>query len=243
MSEIGKKASEAGLLRCDLSGGEPLLRTDIVQIIEALLPFVGVMLTTSAVGVPRVRLAAVADLLPVVQVSLDGHTDAMNAARGHSVRRIQEVIDSLVAAGKNVRVLTVAHRYNLGTLPEFADTLRRWGVWEWKVLRVLPVGQGAGWSGRLTDEEAANVRSALASPPLRTQLVGFAVDRPRTCVVLEDDLHLHIDRSGREEDLGPVDVKEPFAALMRLEADAEQHLRYYLTDHSTGGVLERRTGG
>lgn len=237
---IGRAARDAGFLRCDLSGGEPFLRDDLEAIVDALLESVGVIVTTSAIGVKATRFAAICRRLPIVQISLDGHTDAMNAARGHRVQPVRDAIDAAVSLGVNVRVLTVAHAFNADELPRFAMELQRWGVWEWKVMRVVPTG----WDGCLDDARSREVVRSLADSPIPTQLIGFAPSEPRTCVVLEDDLHLHIDRAGVEEDLGAIDPAAPFERLAALQDDQRNHLRYYLTQHSTGGTFERvaRTG-
>ena len=245
-NEIGHLARQArirGFLRCDLSGGEPLLREDIVDLVEAMVHHVGVMLTTSARNIPTTRLTKLARLLPVIQVSLDGHTDSMNAARGDSAANVIRNIRRLIDFGTRVRVLTVAHRLNAHLMPEFAKALGDWGVWEWKILRVIPSGRALGWDGVLTDQEATALVCAVQGMELPTQFVGFGKDPQRVCVVIEDNLHLMLDRDGIQQDLGHVVIDNPFAGLSRFSRESKIHLDYYLDVHSSGGRFARADEG
>ncbi len=243
LGSLGKLAKAAGFLRCDLSGGEPFLRPDLELLIEALLPHVGVMLTTSALDIAPERLNRILQLLPVIQVSLDGHLDSMNAARCMAVKPIRRVIERAIDSGVRVRILTVAHRLNCRELPAFANALCQWQIWEWKVLRVIPTGRAKNWEGCLSDNEAFQLADALKDSPLPTQLIGFGHAPQRVCVILEDNMHLRIDRSGNESDLGLIKRDAPFEALHGLDTDARIHLTYYLKHHSAGCCYARPLNG
>lgn len=235
---LGKAASTAGILRLDFSGGEPLLRKDLLRVIETVLPFAGVVVTSAGQLLRKNIARTLASMIPMIQVSLDGHLDAMNRPRHLKASKIIRSIQTCIDCGMNIRVLTVAHKYNFPLLLDFGRFLHELGVWEWKVIRVVSAGRASTWNGLLDDSEAWRLYHELKTSPLPTQLVGFQKEYTRLCVVLEDNLHLVVDRDGIETDLGLIDRQDPFAGLSKLTAeDTMIHLNYYLNSHSRGRVL------
>ena len=87
------EAHELGVLQCHLSGGEPLLRRDLVEIVAAARDLgMYTNLVTSALGLSRPRAEELrAAGLDHVQVSIQADEPAdLRPDRGHAVLRAQD---------------------------------------------------------------------------------------------------------------------------------------------------------
>lgn len=139
-----------GLMRVDLSGGEPTIRKDIGDIAGAALDVgLNVIVSTNGLILAKKGLA----ILPTdvrLHISIDsGFNDVHEASRVRrnllpsvgSFAETMGVLKDAVVAGYRVRVLTCVGRHNAMCLAELGEKLALVGVSEWNVSRVLAAGR------------------------------------------------------------------------------------------------------
>ncbi len=121
-SRVFREAAEAGVLQADLTGGEPLARTDIVDLVRAARDAgLYVNLITSGLPMDEARLAALVEAgLDHIQLSFQGaHEDIANeisGTRSHSQKlRVLEWLKSYRVA---ITLNFVIHRHNIDQLEE-----------------------------------------------------------------------------------------------------------------------------
>lgn len=132
-----------------LTGGDPLLRTDLVDIAaRATANGLGVALTPSAT--PRVtpeRLGALAGAgLTSVAISLDGATpeshDGMRGITGSFARTLR-ILDMARGLGLRTQVNTTVTRHSAPDLERIAAIVERAGIGMWSVFFLVPVGRAS----------------------------------------------------------------------------------------------------
>ena len=139
-----------GVMRVDLSGGEPTVRSDLAEIVDAALGTdLSVVLSTNGLLLARPRL----DLVPTsvrLHISIDsGFSQIHEASRVRrnllpstgSLQQVMTVTAQAVQAGYPVRVLTCIGRHNFRQLAELGERLALAGVNEWNISRVLAAGR------------------------------------------------------------------------------------------------------
>ena len=121
-SGIFREAAEAGVLQADLTGGEPLARTDIVDLVRAARDAgLYVNLITSGLPMDEARLAALVEAgLDHIQLSFQGAREnianEISGALSHSQKlRVLEWLKSYRVA---VTLNFVIHRRNIDQLQE-----------------------------------------------------------------------------------------------------------------------------
>jgi pyrroloquinoline quinone biosynthesis protein E len=124
--KVMRQAGELGVLQIHLSGGEPTVRQDLEQILEAAVTAnLYTNLITSGVNLTRDRLARLADLgLDHVQLSIQD-VDPANAERisgykGGSEKK-REVARWVKDLGLPLTINAVVHRHNIESLPGIID--------------------------------------------------------------------------------------------------------------------------
>src|SRR5882762_8344965 len=121
-SRVFREASEAGVLQADLTGGEPLARTDIVDLIRAARAAgLYVNLITSGLPLDEAKLAALVEAgLDHIQLSFQGaREDTANEISGtksheHKLRVLEWIKKHRIALTLNF----VIHRGNIDQLGE-----------------------------------------------------------------------------------------------------------------------------
>jgi radical SAM protein with 4Fe4S-binding SPASM domain len=139
-----------GCLRCNLSGGEPLLRPDWPDLARRLADQgIDVHLVTNgslldAEAVARAEEAGVVG----VAVSLDGLRPTHDRIRPPASRRARSSYDDTLAALGRLRrsrmktgVITHINRWNLGELAELHELLAGLGLDVWQVQLCIPAGR------------------------------------------------------------------------------------------------------
>jgi GTP 3',8-cyclase len=143
---------DLGVSKLRLTGGEPLLRKDLPELIAMLSPLQGlrdIALTTNGILLPRVADQLVAAGLQRVTVSLDALDDATFRAVADtplSVSAVLEGIDAALAAGLSpVKVNAVMQR---GVNDDQVEALAEWARETGVILRYIEfmdVGTTNGW--------------------------------------------------------------------------------------------------
>ncbi|MFC5215542.1 pyrroloquinoline quinone biosynthesis protein PqqE [Streptomyces coerulescens] len=161
-TDVLRQAGELGVVQAHLSGGEPLLRRDLAEIVAAAeTAGIYTQLVTSGVGLGEKRLAALVSAgLRSVQLSVQ-HADPRVSDRIAGRRSFAEkerAAELVRAAGLPLGLNVVLHRENLDVLDGLVELGVSWGVDRIELANV----QFYGW-GLLN-------RAALL--PTREQLAG-----------------------------------------------------------------------
>ena len=149
-STVFSRLRSWGLMRVDLSGGEPTIRPDIAEIAAAALE-VGLHVVVSTNGMLLAKKGL--SLLPSgirLHISLDsGFSEIHEASRirrnllpsNGSLEVVTGVAKMAVDAGYYVRVLTCIGRHNSHGLVELGERLALAGVRDWNISRILAAGR------------------------------------------------------------------------------------------------------
>lgn len=149
-ADIFSRLSSWGLMRVDLSGGEPTIRNDINEIARAALD-AGLNVVLSTNGLPLAKKESILPPLPVrLHISMDsGFADVHEGSRVRrdmrpstgSMEKTMEVAKTAVDTGYRVRVLTCIGSHNCHHLIELGERLAVAGINEWNISRVLAAGR------------------------------------------------------------------------------------------------------
>ncbi|MGY6019253.1 pyrroloquinoline quinone biosynthesis protein PqqE [Streptomyces spinosirectus] len=131
-ADVMRQAGELGVVHTHLSGGEPLLRRDLEEIVTAAeTAGIYTQLVTSGVGLDRARLSALAAAgLRSVQLSVQhADPDASDRIAGRRSFTDKEKAAALVrAAGLPLGLNVVLHRENLDAIDAVVELGLSWGV-------------------------------------------------------------------------------------------------------------------
>jgi hypothetical protein len=138
-----------GLMRIDISGGEPTIRKDLPKIAEAAQSFgLAVVISTNGLLLDPAALEA----FPNVRwhVSLDsGLAEIHERSRrlrvlkpsAGSLEKTAHFLMSCAMRGIKTRALTCVGRHNSEALFSLGEGLTLWGVTDWNISRVLKAGR------------------------------------------------------------------------------------------------------
>src|SRR3954452_10844781 len=121
-TNVFKQAAEMGVLQADLTGGEPLARTDILELVRAARAAgLYVNLITSGMPLDEARLAKLVDAgLDHVQLSFQGAREEIaneiSGAKAHTQKL--RVLDWLKHVRVAVTLNFVIHRRNIDQIEE-----------------------------------------------------------------------------------------------------------------------------
>ena len=162
--------AEAGIARVRFTGGEPLLRRDLLHLVE-FARRAGLVTGVNTNGHFPDRLsevASAADFILLSFVSADSErTDAIFRRRGSHALKLRAL--SRITAHDNLWVSTVIQRSNIGELLEIGALLVRFHVKKWILLR--PEDNGRGETGDEFGER--EIDQLIAAAPA---LWGLGID-------------------------------------------------------------------
>jgi len=158
-----------GACNLGLTGGEPLLRADLEELVAAAAPELNTILFTTGAGLDSRRARRLAEAgLGCVTVGMESaDPKAHDAVRGSSgsFEAAQAAVAACREAGLYVALSTIATRERItsGELERLRQCAARWGALELRVLS--PVATGA----------LAGSAEAMLSPKERSELRAFHV--------------------------------------------------------------------
>ena len=146
-TRVFEEAAGLGMVHVHLSGGEPLARKDLAELVNAAhLAGLYTNLITSAVGLNEQRLIELrAAGLDHVQISIQGTDPARADAIAHhkgAARAKQEAAKLVIEEGLALTINAVIHRGNVADLPAIVDLAVDWGAGRLEVAHV----QYHGWA-------------------------------------------------------------------------------------------------
>lgn len=169
-----------------LTGGDPLMRRDLFELARYADELgLRVSLTPTATALAtekRMRQARAAGIRRVA-FSVDAAEplthDSFRGFRG-SFERTRSAIAAAGEAGLSIQINTTVCATNVGELPAMVEQLEQWGVVQWSVFFLVPVGRGAGlpllspaeheevlgWLSDLTERVPFDIK-ATAAPQYR----------------------------------------------------------------------------
>ncbi len=165
---VGLGVNRLGVRELRLTGGEPLVRADLVEIIAALRrnhPELPISLTTNGVGLAK-KAQALADAgLTRLNVSMDTiqHDAFLELTRRPFLDQVKAGIEAAAAAGlKPIKINAVLLR---GINDTTAGELLQWSLdrgYELRFIEQMPLDADHGWTreGMITAEE---IRALLAT--------------------------------------------------------------------------------
>jgi cyclic pyranopterin phosphate synthase len=242
---VGRAAISVGFHKFRLTGGEPTLRPDIVEIVRRIAALPGVRdvaMTTNAILLPRLAEPLVAAGLKRINV----HVDTLDPVRLKKLMRfgtleeieagIQAAVDAGLAPIKLNCVVT--RDYNETDVVELARRARERGF-HVRFIELMPLGGGEAAHVALsqfvpTQETRARIEAALG--PLRPLPNAHAADESRNYAFADGS-------SGVIGFISP--VSEPYCGScnrMRLTADGKFHL-CLLNDDELDVKKAIRSGG
>jgi len=176
---------EAGRVSIGVTGGEPLLREDLFEILSEArhLGFPWGLATNGTLAKERLVEKCVRTGMQSVAISLDGDETTHNWMRGDKAayRRAWRALRLFLQAASDtsVRVTTCVHQGNVHQLPWLRDQLRELGVHSWRLYTISPQGRAAGSPDLWPTAEVVAKTLALVREQRRTDStwpVSYAED-------------------------------------------------------------------
>ena len=195
-STVFADAAALGVLQANLTGGEPLVRADLTELVAAAhAQQLYVNLITSGIPADRARLAELAAAgLDSIQLSVqdvDAHGAAWIAGRDDLDAKL-EVAAAARALGLPLTLNVVIHRGNIARVAEFVALAERIGAERLELANTQYLGWALANRDALlpaqADIERARSVAAAAAERLRGKIEilfvrpDYYADRPRACM-------------------------------------------------------------
>ena len=136
---------QAGVFEARMTGGEPTKYPGFTEVVEAAAE-TGLYVSLNSSGVMALDLRKKLPELPIglYVLSIDGPQKAHDYTRGRGkFSEVWETLQTLVDAGKNVRVNTVLYQANKDHLEEMGGMLKEAGIAGWTLVPLRPIGGAA----------------------------------------------------------------------------------------------------
>jgi pyrroloquinoline quinone biosynthesis protein E len=190
------EAAELGVVQVHLSGGEPLVRADLTELVGACRGNdLYTNLITSGIGLTLERARELAGAgLNSVQVSVQAHDDVLGARIAGTGRLDDKRLAAaaVLDAGLPLSMNVVLHRDNLDHLGEIIELCVRWGARRLELANVQYYGWALVNADRLLPTRDQLRRAADVYHGLQDRLAGqiellwiipdWFEDRPKPCM-------------------------------------------------------------
>jgi len=139
---IAQKIVDLGVKKIVISGGEPLVREDIFEIIDFLkAKRMTIRLDTNGLLLPK-NIHRLANL-DSVGISLDGSTAEVDQKLRRNKNHFKSVISSLEKLKKSrikIIIHTLAVKLNIDDIPSMAKLLEKYPIQSWGIFEYYPAG-------------------------------------------------------------------------------------------------------
>lgn len=196
-TRLMQEAADLGIIHVHLSGGEPLVRADLAEIVNAAnVAGLYTNLITSSIGLTPQRLSELKGAgLDHVQISIQGveptRADAVAHFKG-GMKAKREAARLVIHEGLALTINAVMHRQNIAELPEIIELAQEWGAGRLEVAHVQYHGWAlvnrAGLMPSRDDFESAarlveDARTRLAGDLVIDHVVpDYYAERPKACM-------------------------------------------------------------
>ncbi|MFN4190036.1 MAG: GTP 3',8-cyclase MoaA [Pseudothermotoga sp.] len=138
---LAETFSHLGIEQVRITGGEPLLREDVVHITRELAQYFRVSMTTNGVRLKELAWPLKEAGLISVNVSLNSlNEDVFFTITKGNVKPVLAGIDFAIECGLFVKVNTVVSQMNLNELPELVDFASKRGI-PIRFIEMMPIGR------------------------------------------------------------------------------------------------------
>jgi PqqA peptide cyclase len=190
------EAADLGVVQAHLSGGEPLLRTDLTDLVAtAAGRDLYTNLITSGIGLSDERAQRLADAgLNSAQLSIQAHDDVIGARIAGTGRLDDKrrAADAVLGAGLPLSMNVVLHRDNLDHLAAIVELCAEWGATRLELANVQYYGWALLNAESLLPTEPQLRRASAVYHDLKARLAGrlellwiipdWFEDRPKPCM-------------------------------------------------------------
>lgn len=182
---ILEQLAELGTRSVVLSGGEPLMREDIEDIIDAANSYnINPSISTNG----TIYSSALMDCnIRDIQVSIDGFENKHDALRG-KYGAFKEAVENIALFrrdGHNVIINSTIYKQNLVDVPKLIDLALELGADGYRALLLMPVGRGKNLEALMPDE-AVDFAKYMARR--RVELRGkLDIGMPQSYVLLKGE--------------------------------------------------------
>lgn len=134
-----------GTKKVTISGGDPLMRKDIIRLLDDLIGL-GIDISIDTVGLSIMHNRILTDVLKrvsVVGIPLDGMTDkTLNTFRPElQISKLLQVIRIAIENGLRICINTVVHAQNIQEIVLIAHFINKTeGVKKWQLFQYMPIG-------------------------------------------------------------------------------------------------------
>jgi len=135
--------SDLGVFTIDFSGGEPFLRSDLLNLLKyARTLNISVKVTTNGTILRHNIIDSLIDIVDVIQISIDGSAQNIhNTTRGGELERIIKSAELIGETGIKLQIGTVACQSNFGNIPKIIELAEILGASSFNLMDL----QIAGW--------------------------------------------------------------------------------------------------
>jgi radical SAM protein with 4Fe4S-binding SPASM domain len=145
--QIIEDIAETGFVKIALSGGEPLLRDDLLLIMKEIKNYdLEVILSTNGTLLSVNRVRELKSYIDLVCISLDSHEEfihdnfrGVDGAQKMVLKGIKNCLDNDL----HVRIFTTLTKFNHNKLPEFINFIEELGIREITLFDLNLVGKGS----------------------------------------------------------------------------------------------------
>ena len=151
-----------------ITGGEPLLRKDLIEILEyAFRKGIKTGISTNGYFIDKNISKKISNAGTYsIQISLDGNQKIHNYIRGNN-QSFQKVIDAIKNLKKEkikiISVATVVTPINLDYLEEIKEILLNLKVKYWRIIPIMPIGKGENEKLKLNKTQLKQVLDFVKS--------------------------------------------------------------------------------
>lgn len=207
IKETIKKLKEGGARMLNYSGGEPLLRNDIVELIQYGYELgLTTILSTNGILLSSELIDELALYLNWICLPLDGPNpeinDSVRGRRGHFKKSLEQ-LRLLEQSGINLKINTMLCKKNIGYVVDIANLLKGFKIRKWKLFQFSARGKAkkVREEYEIYDEDFLAPRKKLANYPFD---IIFSTNelRDNTYFLIGTDGKVHIPIAGEYVYLG-----------------------------------------